>query len=275
LANIHFRRAVAEKVRVEFEIFYPPLSAWFQVRAYPARDGLSVYFLDITEQKEAEEKLRRSEEDLRALADSIPQLAWMANPDGDIFWYNRGWHECTGTTLEQMQGWGWQAVHDPKILPAVLERWRESIQTGTPFEMEFPLRGADGVYRWFLTRVSPVRDDQGRITRWFGTNTNVHEQRQLLQSLSEARDQLERRVQERTAELRTANENLRDLSARLQQVRDEERRRIARELHDSVGQILAALSMNIGVVQSQTHKLDALGARAVAENAQLVQQASN
>jgi PAS domain S-box-containing protein len=209
------------------------------------------------------------------LANSIPQLAWMANPDGQIFWYNLGWYEYTGTTPEQMERDGWQALHDPKVLPVVLERWAESLRNETPFEMEFPLRGADGDYRWFLTRVKPFRDPQGKVTRWFGTNTNVDEQRQLLQSLSEARDHLEKRVRERTAELAAANENLRDLSARLLKVQDEERRRLARELHDSVGQILAALSMNISVVQAQSHKLDSSAARAVLENAQLVQQASS
>jgi signal transduction histidine kinase len=95
-----------------------------------------------------------------------------------------------------------------------------------------------------------------------------------MQSLSDARDHLEKRVQERTTELATANENLRDLSARLLQVQDDERRRLARELHDSVGQLLAAIGMNIGVVQSQSAKLDSRGARAVSENSRLVEQVS-
>ena len=130
---------------------------------------------DITQRKLAEQAVQRSEEQLRAMADSIPQLAWMAEPDGNIFWYNRRWFEYTGTTLEQMEGWGWQSVHDPAMLPLVVERWRESIKTGRPFDMEFPLRGADGVFRWFLTRVNPVLDSSGRVARWFGTNTDVDE----------------------------------------------------------------------------------------------------
>lgn len=229
---------------------------------------------DVSGRKQAEEALRHSEEQFYGFANSLPELCWMAHGDGHIFWYNERWYEYTGTVPQQMEGWGWQSVHDPETLPSVLERWIASIQSGTPFEMEFPLRGADGIYRWFLTRVRPVRDPEGKVIRWFGTNTNIDEQRQLLESLSEARDQLEKRVQERTAELKTANEDLRDLSARLLHLRDEERRRLARELHDSVGQLLAALSMNISIVESQSHKLDSMGARAVADNAQLTEQVS-
>ena len=77
-----------------------------------------------------------------------------------------------------MEGWGWQTVHDPEILPQVIERWKDCIETGNPFEMQFPLRGADGKFRWFLTRVNPLRDADGQIIRWFGTNTDIDEQRQ-------------------------------------------------------------------------------------------------
>ncbi|HJV67368.1 MAG TPA: GAF domain-containing protein [Geomonas sp.] len=130
---------------------------------------------DITERKRSEEVLKRSELEFRTLADAIPQLAWMADADGWIYWFNRRWYEYTGKSPEQMQGWGWQSVHDPELLPAVLERWRQSLATGQDFDMTFPLKGADGSYRSFLTRGLPVRDQQGRVTRWFGTNTDVTE----------------------------------------------------------------------------------------------------
>jgi PAS domain S-box-containing protein len=269
------------KGQIEFQIIgLRGTRRWMETHAVPMRDNSSgrtvqlAVTRDVTARREADEKLRRSEEELRALADSIPQLAWMANPEGHVFWYNRGWYEYTGKTQDQMEAGGWQAVHDPNVLPRVLEKWNQSVRTGTPFEMEFPLRGADGEFRWFLTRVSPFRDHEGKVTRWFGTSTNIDEQQQLLRSLSEARDQLEKRVEKRTAQLAIANESLRDLSARLLKVQDEERRRLARELHDSVGQILAALSMNMSAVQSQSHKLDSQGAAAVAENAQLLEQVS-
>ena len=142
---------------------------------------------DITARKKGEEEER--ERQLQTLADSIPQLVWMANSEGWIFWYNRRWYEYTGTNPEEMQGWGWQSVHHPEILPGVLERWRKSIATGDAFEMEFPLRGADGVFRWFLTRIVPVRNASGAIMRWYGTNTDIDALRRAKDALwaSEAR----------------------------------------------------------------------------------------
>ncbi len=134
---------------------------------------------NITERKRTEEQIRESEQNLRALADSIPQLAWMAEPDGYIFWYNKGWYDYTGKTPGQMEGWGWQSVHDPQMLPKVQEKWKHCIENEEPFEMEFPILSADGKFRWFLTRVNPLRDSQGNILRWFGTNTDIDDAKQI------------------------------------------------------------------------------------------------
>jgi len=110
------------------------------------------------------------------MANAMPQLAWIAQADGYIFWYNQRWYDYTGTTPEQMKGWGWQSVHDEIELPKVLDLWKASIATGEPFEMTFPLRGADGIFRPFLTRGHPLQDEEGRVLQWFGTNTDVTEQ---------------------------------------------------------------------------------------------------
>ena len=133
---------------------------------------------DLTNRKDTEEQFG-------TLADLMPTICWMADADGWIFWYNRHWYEYTGTTPEQMQGWGWQSVHDPAVLPEVLEIWKRSIETGQPFEMTFPLKGADGEFRPFLTRITPVREADGRIFRWLGVNTDVSEERRA----SELREQ--------------------------------------------------------------------------------------
>ncbi len=131
--------------------------------------------------------LVESERQFRDLANSIANLAWMANPDGWIYWYNDQWYAYTGTLPADMEGWGWQSVHDPEMLPSVMERWQASIAAGSPFEMVFPLRGADGQFRRFLTRVNPVRDSQGRVVHWFGTNTDVENERLAMEANAQLR----------------------------------------------------------------------------------------
>lgn len=132
------------------------------------------------------QEVQEREEQFRTLANAIPQLAWMAKADGHIFWYNQGWYSYCGMSPEQMEGWGWQSIHDPKMLPAVLERWKRSLTTGDPFEMEFPLRAANGEFRMFLTRVNPIRNSSGDIVRWFGTNTDVEDLKRAREALSES-----------------------------------------------------------------------------------------
>jgi PAS domain S-box-containing protein len=165
---------------------------WVSAVAYPLKDDAGrvreviLVHQDITDRKRAEEALGESEEKFRLLADTIPQLAWMARPDGHVFWYNRRWYEYTGTTPEQMEGWGWQVVHHPDTLPGVLRRWRQSIASGEPFDMVFPLRGRDGQYHPFLTRVNPLRGEAGRILYWFGTNTDISDIKRMEEELRQA-----------------------------------------------------------------------------------------
>src|SRR5436190_8752688 len=148
------------------------------------------------------------EQQFRTLANSIPQLAWMANQVGYIFWYNDRWYDYTGTTLEEMEGWGWRKVHHPDEVERVVERIKVAFATGEPWEDTFPLRSKNGEYRWFLSRALPITDEEGRVVRWFGTNTDITEQRELEQALRASRDELEQKVADRTAELSRTNEIL-------------------------------------------------------------------
>lgn len=152
--------------------------------------GGVLVFRDISQRQQAEESHRANEEQIRSLANTISQLAWMAEPDGHIFWYNDRWYEYTGRTPDEMCGWGWRAVHDPAILPEVERRWEESLKNGIPFDMEFPLRGAGGEYRWFLTRVIPLKKAGGKVTCWIGTNTDIHEAREVREQLKRANTHL-------------------------------------------------------------------------------------
>jgi PAS domain S-box-containing protein len=113
----------------------------------------------------------------RELLDALPQLAWIAEPGGDIVWYNAPWFHYTGATMEEMQGWGWRRVHHPDHAEAVTAKYRASMATGEAWEDTFPLRGVDGAFRWFLSRANPIRDGEGRVLRWLGTNTDISDRR--------------------------------------------------------------------------------------------------
>jgi PAS domain S-box-containing protein len=137
----------------------------------------------IAEVAAARAALAESEARFRVMADNIPQLAWMARPDGGIFWYNRRWYDYTGTTLEQMRGRGWKAVHHPDHVADVAARLQRSFASGEPWEDTFPMRRHDGAWRWFLSRAEPIRDAEGLITLWFGTNTDVTAEREAQAAL--------------------------------------------------------------------------------------------
>lgn len=128
------------------------------------------------ERERAEQALRESEEQFRTLADSIPQLAWMADADGSIFWYNQRWYDYTGTTFEEMRGWGWQKVHHPEEVARVTARFKRAVAAGEPWEDTFPLKSKEGEFRRFLSRALPIHDAEGQVVRWFGTNTDIEEQ---------------------------------------------------------------------------------------------------
>ncbi|QDU30721.1 Autoinducer 2 sensor kinase/phosphatase LuxQ [Anatilimnocola aggregata] len=127
--------------------------------------------------------LKQSEEHFRTLADNISQLAWMADSDGALFWYNQRWYDYTGTTPAEMQGWGWQQVHHPDHLDRVVAKYKQAVAEGEQWEDTFPLRSKEGEYRWFLSRAVPIRDETGRVLHWFGTNTDVTEQRKMADEL--------------------------------------------------------------------------------------------
>ncbi len=140
---------------------------------------------DITSQKNAEKKIRESEERFRTLANSVSHLAWIANPDGWIYWYNQRWYDYTDTTLEEMEGWGWDKVHHPDHIKGVMDFVKEAWQKHEPFELTFPLKRYDGVYRWFLTRAYPVKDNDGNVIQWIGTNTDIDDQKKALEQKDE------------------------------------------------------------------------------------------
>jgi PAS domain S-box-containing protein len=156
---------------------------WTLIRANPWRDesGSIVKWYgtntDIDDRKRAEEALRASEANLRRVIDTIPTLSWCNLADGPNEFLSKSWHEFTGLSSEQAQGWGWSSAFHPDDLPPLMKRWQELLVLGQPGEIEARLRRHDGVYRWFLIRVAPFRDETGAILRWYGTSTDIHDRK--------------------------------------------------------------------------------------------------
>src|SRR5882762_6829041 len=138
------------------------------------------------------DEIRTSETKLRQVTDTIPTLAWCNLPDGSNEFLNKRWHEYTGLSPEESHGWGWQtAIHSDDRAP-LTEKWRGLLVTGEPGEMEARLRRHDGVFRWFLMRVEPLRDETGKIVRWYGTCTDIETLKQTEAQLREDERELRR-----------------------------------------------------------------------------------
>ncbi|WP_084267961.1 PAS domain-containing sensor histidine kinase [Azohydromonas lata] len=216
---------------------------WVRVTADVVRDAQGcplrccAVIEDISERKRGEQRLRESESRLHAIANLVPGLLWSTDPAGHADWFNRRWCEYTGQSEAQAMGDGWADVVHPDDRAEAVARWHEALRRHQPLDNELRLRGHDGHYRWHLVRAEPQLGDDGRVLRWFGSATDAH-------AVHGVRDLLEQRVQDRTRELRT-------LLARVEHVQDEERRRIARELHDSLGQYLSSLALAVGTVTQQ------------------------
>ncbi|MGL4395472.1 MAG: PAS domain-containing protein [Hyphomicrobium sp.] len=162
---------------------------WWDVIVSPILDdaGKVIWLLavsrDVSRFKSVETSLVVSEQRFRALADNIAQLAWMADKSGSVFWYNQRWFDYTGTTFDEMAGWGWKSVHHPDHIERVTEKITRHFESGEIWEDTFPLRGVDGQFRWFLSRAMPIRDEHGAVALWCGTNTDVTDQRNASQRL--------------------------------------------------------------------------------------------
>jgi PAS domain S-box-containing protein len=145
---------------------------------------------DVTERLRSEENLRDSERRFRLLAEAIPHHVWSSLPDGSLDYCNRRWMDYTGLTLEDVRRDGWTTHIHPDDVETIVEAWREASAHGSPYEAEQRLRGVDGRYRRFLSRAVPVRDAQGHLVQWFGTDTDIEERKRVEEALRDAQADL-------------------------------------------------------------------------------------
>jgi PAS domain S-box-containing protein len=136
-------------------------------------------------------KLQASEERYRVLAENVPQLVWITRTDGFVEYCNQRWLDYTGLTLDETLGWDWQQAIHPDDLPTTLEKWTTSLSTGNRMEVQYRLKQADGIYRWHITRAVPLHDQNGKIINWFGSCTDIHDQKQAEEELCRSQEQLE------------------------------------------------------------------------------------
>jgi PAS domain S-box-containing protein len=222
--------------------------AYFDTSALNVMRTVSSLVADAIYRKRVEAALRASEDQFRRLADSMPQLVWTANPDGSVDYYNQRVNDFQGFQYHADGSWQWQFALHPEDLQLTETAWRQSIQSGEIYQVEHRARMEDGRFRWHLSRAIPIRDDSGRIQKWYGTSTDIHETKLTEESLASANaalttlsETLEERVQERTQELT-------ELQSRFMDRIETERNQLAHEIHDGPMQDIYALVYHLSAL---------------------------
>jgi PAS domain S-box-containing protein len=205
---------------------------WVIARGQVERDesGEPVQFpgimIDISTRKAAEAKIQESEERLRFMADTMPQLVWVANAEGGVEYFNKHWFSYTGVDEQTAYGEGWNSLLHKSDQARARRVWRHSLETSEPYEIKYRLYHAkSGVHRWVIGRALPFRNDKGDIEKWYGTCTDIDDsiqeiemRKKLEEALKQERDTLESRVNERTSQLRLTNEGLRQEIKKRQEI---------------------------------------------------------
>ncbi len=211
-----YYQAVAEQRVIQMEEYYPPWERWFENRIYPSQEGLSIFFQDITRRKLVEIALEENERRYRSLVIATSQAVWIADTNGMSKDFS-SWADLTGQSDTEVNGRGWfNAIHpEDRKLTELL--WTQAIATKSLYETEHRVRVADGSYRFFAARAVPVLNANEDIQEWVGTHTDISERKLAEAALQQANEELENKVQQRTAELQRLNEELKRSNQELEQ----------------------------------------------------------
>src|SRR5216683_5902127 len=184
-------------------------------------------------------ELARKNQELDAIIHTAPDIIFSRQADGSRDYISDRFYDYTGADSGSANGFGWLDYVHPDDKEHAMAHWLGCVESGANYEAEYRIRSRDGAHRWFRARALPIRDLKGEIVKWYGTCSDIHDSKMLEQSIRDSAAELEKMVDDRTAELRR-------LSVRLLSMQDEERRRIARDLHDGLGQELAVAKMVLG-----------------------------
>jgi PAS domain S-box-containing protein len=190
----HYNRAMYEATAGQFEAHYTePLNIWVQVNVRPSRDGIVIFFRDVTEEKVAAnalrataEALQATEEELRWMIALSPQIPWTADVEGRILDFADSWLELTGLTRERALGEGWMQAPHPDDRPRMVQAWQHALRTGEPYHIEHRIRTASGQYRWMRSSALPRHDKAGTIVKWYGATEDIEERKRAEQALMQS-----------------------------------------------------------------------------------------
>lgn len=253
--------------------FFPVVFSASPVKTEGAT-GMVVCFRDDAKRRQAEEALRQSERIYRAIGESIDYGVWICDDQRRNVYASPSFLQLIGLTQQQCSDYGWAYAMDSEEANATKEAWQECVREGKAWERETRVRAADGHWHHLLSRGVPIRDSQGKTLYWAGINLDIQHRKEAERQLQQLVESLESRVSERTLELESATAKLRELTGKLLQTQDEERRRIARELHDDVGQLVVAMSMNLTGIVNEKEALSAQARQFLEQNQALLEQAS-
>jgi PAS domain S-box-containing protein len=198
---------------------------------------------DITTRKQFEVALRTSEQEFRSLAEAMPQIVWATRADGWNIYFNKQWVEYTGMSLEESYGHGWNLPFHPDDRKRAWDAWQRATQEHATYALECRLRRFDGAYRWWLIRGVPLRDEEGKILKWFGTCTDIEDIKAGEAALRVARDELEQRVLERTTELQDTHKRVVELA------RESGMAEVATSVLHNVGNVLNSINTSVTVLK--------------------------
>ena len=231
------------------EYFDVTISVWYEIRIYPSEQGVAVYLANVTERKRQEQEKRELEERFSEMANAAPVLLWMADSNANWTFFNNSWLEFRGRTLEQEKNRGWQEGVHPDDLQQYISTFRNAFEKQEPFMIEYRLLYHENEYRWIMDAGVPRFREGNIFDGYIGACTDITDRKRAETILSQYNQQLEESVAQRTDELVKANEQLQMLTSHLQELQENERKLIARDIHDELGQALAAFKIELSLFQ--------------------------